>query len=272
MNNNTNNNNNNGMLMLILLVVATILILFFPKVYGLITKLRMPKIEYVEEKEQKEEKVINEEMLEAIHFPLMRTSIYDPNTYYSLDTFRISNMSNSDILTNAFLDIYEGNITAHNGYVNCTNNAKEFKQKYMKLRIENILGKDVKYSLGNFYVPEDSKSNYKGNWNYDAANSRFIYVGLCNSKATNIKYYNLEELIKMEFENDDIVVYYYVGFAKVEGNNYIIYKNPKMTEELTKGTFTSIDNLNNEFKNINKKKKQIYKSTFKDTLCSYGDY
>jgi len=113
---------------------------------------------------------------------------------------------------------------------------------------------------------------YTGTWNYDSANNRFIYVGLCESKVTNIKYYDLEELIKLEYENDDINAYYYVGFAKVVDNNYTIYKDANMTVELTKGTFTTLDNLNKIFEGLDKKNKNIYKYTFKNTLCTYNEY
>ena len=82
----------------------------------------------------------------------------------------------------------------------------------------------------------------------------------------------MEELIKVQYEDDDIVVYYYVGFAKVVGNDYTIYKDAKMTKELSKGTFTSVEELNNLFKSMNKKEKNIYKYIFKDTLCSYNEY
>jgi hypothetical protein len=142
----------------------------------------------------------------------------------------------------------------------------------MELRIKNILGKNTKYSLGTFYVPEDSSSNYKGTWVYDAANSRFVYNGLCTTKATTTKYYNLEELINAKYDGSDIIVNYYVGFAKVVDNNYVIYSDPNMTKEIHKGTFTSIENLNNIFKSINGKNKKIYKYIFKNNLCSYNEY
>lgn len=270
--NNDSNNNKNGTLMIVLLAIVVVLVLFFPKIYGFVISFSMPKVEHIETEEKEEVKEIDEGILETIHFPLMRTSIYDSNTYYALDRFTINDMSNNDILLNAFLDIYEGNMTSYDGYVNCTNSSKQFDEDYLKLRLKNILGNKINYTLSNFYVPEDLDSNYKGNWNYDSANKRFIYIGLCASKATNTKYYNLEELIKMEYEKDDIVSYYYVGFAKVEGSNYIIYSDPKMTKELTKGTFINVDNLNNVFKDLKDKNKQIYKYTFKNTLCSYNEY
>ena len=262
---------NNNIFIIVLFILILILVLFIPKIYKFIEEQKLPKVEKTETKNE-EKKEINEDILETIHYPIMRNSIYESNTYYSLDTFTISNMSNNDILYNAFMDIYEGNIVSSNVKGNCTTTPKEFNKDYIELRIKNILGKNIKYNLDTFYVPEDTDSNYKGTWKYDSANSRFIYEGLCNSKITNTKYYDLEELINVEYENDDIVAYYYVGFVKIVDNNYIIYKDAKMTEELNKGTFTNIDDLNNLFKSINKKDKRIYKYTFKNTLCSYNEY
>ena len=45
-----------------------------------------------------------------------------------------------------------------------------------------------------------------------------------------------------------------------------------MTKELTKGTFIDINNLNDVFKKIEKKNKNVYKYTFKNNLCSYNEY
>jgi len=271
--NNNETNNKNGILIIVLLIVVTILVLFFPKVYDLINSFSMPKVEnsVIEEKEEKKE--LDEGILETIHYPLMRTSIYNSNTYYSLDKFTIKDLSNEDILLNAFLDLYDGNITSYDGVGSCTLESKQFSRDYIELRIKNILSNKINYNLTNFYVPEDLDNKYLGNWIYDSYNGRFIYDGLCNSNATNIKYYNLEELIKIEYENKkDIAAYYYVGFAKVEGNSYIIYKDANMTEELDKGNFVDLENLNNKFKSINKKQKNIYKYLFKNNLCSYNEY
>lgn len=262
---------NNNLFLIVLFLIILVLVFFIPQIYNFIEKQKLPEVEKIETKKE-EKKEINEDVLETIHYPIMRNSIYDSNTYYSLDTFTISNMSNNDILYNAFMDIYEGNIINSNTKGSCTNTPKEFNKDYIELRINNILGKNINYTLDTFYVPEDTDSNYKGTWKYDSTNSRFIYEGLCNSKITNTKYYNLEELIKVEYEDNDIVVYYYVGFAKVVGNEYIIYKDANMTEELNKGTFASVEDLNNLFKSINKKDKKIYKYIFKNTLCSYNEY
>lgn len=267
-----NKKSNNGIFIIILLIIVTISVLFFPKLYDLITTVSVPKVQEKVEEKVEEKKEITKDILETIHYPLMRNSIYNPNTYYSLERFTYSNMSNEDILLTAFLDIYEGNMTSYEGVGYCTNVSKQFDKQYIELRIKNIIGNKVDYNLTDFYVPEDSDSNYKGNWNYDGYWGRFLYQGLCNSNATGIKYYNIEELIKTEYENKDIAAYYYVGFATVDGNKYTIYKDPSMSEKLTEGEFINITDLNNVFKSLDKKSKKIYKYLFKNTLCTYSEY
>lgn len=263
---------NNNIFLIVLFIIVIVLVMFLPKIYNFIQSLSMPKIEVTNTNNKEEKKEVDQETLDSIHYPIMRNSIYDSNTYYSLDKFTIANMSNNDILYNAFLDIYEGNMTSYNGLGSCSNISKQFNKDYIELRIKNILGKSVNYTLENFYVPEDADTKYTGEWNYDVYNSRFTYNGLCTSKASNIKYYNLEQLIKADYQDRDIVVYYYVGFAKVEGNNYVIYKDANMTTELKNGTINDVNELNTLFENINNKDKKTYKYTFKDTLCSYNEY
>ena len=262
----------NNLFVIILFVIVIVFVLFFPKLYSFIEKAKLPEVPKTQTEDDNEEKVVTDELLEELHYPIMRNSIYDSNTYYTLDKFTISNMSNSDILYNAFMDMYEGNITKSNSYSRCSNTPMEFNDYYIEFRIVNILGKNVKYTLDSFYVPEDSNSSYKGNWRYDNLNSKFIYDGLCSSKASNTTYYDLTSLIKSEYDGKDIVVYYYVGFAKVVNNNYTIYKDAKMTEELKNGTINSVDELNSIFESINNRDKKIYKYTFKNTLCKYDEY
>lgn len=267
-----NNGSKSNTFLIVIFIVLAILVLFFPKIYGYIETSKLPKVDKTISDKKEEAKVVDEETLESIHYPLMRNSIYSTNTYYSLNEFTISNMSNSDILINAFLDIYEGNITDSNIRGTCTNNSKQFNVDYLNLRIKNILGKNIKYTLEDFYVPEDSNSNYKGTWSYDSTNSRYIYNGVCESKVTNIKYYDLEELIKAEYSGNDIIVYYYVGFAKVEGNSYTIYNDAEMKNEISSGTIQSTEELDSIFSNLDKKNKNVYKYTFKNNLCSYNEY
>ena len=271
---NNEQNNKNGILIIILLAIVAILVLFFPKIYNLVMQVSMPKIDEKIDKETEKKKEINEEILETIHYPKMRNGLYNPNTYYSKNVFTINDLSNNDILYNAFLDIYEGNMTSYEGVGSCTSVSKQFNVDYIKLRIKNILSKNINYSLTDFNVPEGLDTKYPGTWVYDALSSRYLYKGLCTSSATTTKYYNLEQLIKLEYADNqsDILAYYYVGFAKVEGSSYIIYKDVNMKEELTKGTFSSVENLNQAYKSLNNKNKKIYRYTFKNSLCSYNEY
>lgn len=269
---NNNKDNKNNIFIVVLFLVIIVLVFFLPKIYNYVETLKLPKLDKTVEEKKEQNKEVDEETLESIHYPLMRSSIYDTNTYYNLKEFTISNMSNSDILLNAFLDMYEGNITNSDAKGICTNSPKQFNVDYLTLRIKNILGKNIKYTLDDFYVPEDSNSSYKGNWSYDSSNSLYIYNGLCESNITNTKYYNLEDLIKAEYSGNDIIVYYYVGFAKVEGNFYVMYSDVEMKNEISNGTFINEEELNSVFKSLDNKTKKVYKYTFKNTLCSYNEY
>ena len=99
MNSNKNEENKSGLLIIILLSIVCILILFFPKIYDFINSFSMPKVEKLQTNENEEIKKIDEGVLETIHYPLMRTSIYNSNTYYSLDTFTIDNLSNNVVFS-----------------------------------------------------------------------------------------------------------------------------------------------------------------------------
>lgn len=263
---------NKNIFMWILLIILIIMVFFIPKIYDVFDKLTMPKVEKTEKKTEEENKTIDDELLESLHYPVMRNSIYNKDTYYLKDEFKVTDMTNSDILYTAFLDVYEGNMTNLGTAGSCTNESKQFSAEYLELRIKNILARNIKYNLENFNVPIDSSSNYKGTWTYDSSNSRYVYQGLCNNVTPNISYHNLEQFIKAEYDDNDLIVYYYVGFAKVENSNYIIYNDAQMTKEINSGTINNYDELQDIFKSLNNNDKKIYKYTFKDTLCTYNDY
>lgn len=269
---NQKNQNSSNLFVIIMFIVIIVLVLLFPMIYNFIEKQKLPEVPQEEHKPNEEEKVVTDEILQDIHYPIMRNSIYEPNTYYSLNKFTISNMSNEDILYNAFMGIEEVTLKESNTYSRCSNTPRQFDAEFIGLRIKNILGKNINYTLDTFYVPEDSNSNYPGTWDYDSYNSRFTYQGLCSSKESNTTYYDLEEFIKAEYQDKDIIVYYYVGFAKVIDNNYYIYSDAYMTNEINSGEFINLDELNTIFKSLGNQNKKIYKYTFKNTLCSYNEY
>lgn len=249
--------NNKNILMWVLLLIAIVIVFLFPNIYNFISNHTVPKVGKSENVKKEEVKVVTDEVIADIHFPVMRNSKYNKDTYYSLDTFRSSDMKNEDKLLSGFLNLEKVNI-----------NNNTFKSTYMDLLIDNVLGKNVEYNLDRFYVPSDL-AEYSGYWNYDINNNIFVYQG--GSVPGNIEYYNLEQKIKAEYENRDIVIYYYVGFAKVENGNYIIYSDPMMTNVLKEGVLGE-DNINNIFNKLDNKNKKIYKYVFKDTICSYSEY
>lgn len=261
----------NNLFIIILLVIIVIAVFLFPKINKYITKITSPKVEQITKKDE-DVKEFNKDIIEDIHFPIMRTSIYSSETYYSLEKFNISSMKNSDILLNAFLDMHEGNITNLGTAARCGGTNASFDQKYIELRIKNILGRDLNYKLENFEVPEGNDTKYAGTWTYDSGNKKYIYDGVCNKNTSTTKYYDLKQLKEGKYEENDLVLYYYMGFAKVEGNKYTIYSKPDMKNEISNGEFVDLDSLQTIFESINNNQKKIYKYTFKNNICTYNEY
>ena len=258
-------------LIVILLLIVVVAIFFFPKINEFIVKIRSPKIENITDESKKENKVFNKEIIEDVHFPIMRSGIYSDSTYYSLDKFTISDMKNSDILLNSFLDMYEGNIISK-GSASCGGQGAEFDQKYLELRIKNILGRNTNYKFENFEVPNGNDSKYIGSWTYNSSSKKFVYKGKCNQNTGKTKYYDLKQLKEGKYEGNDLVLYYYVGFAKVEGNSYTIYSKPDMKDQIYSGSFLDLNTLQSTFESINNKNKKIYKFVFKNSICTYSEY
>ena len=259
---------NNGMVLVIVLFIGAILVFLFPVIHKVLTDATLPSVEKGKDtEEKKEEKVLTQEIIDEIHIPIMRTSSYQEFTYYSLPTFKITDMSNQDILYNAFMDIYEGNIVDSDYKSNCTNVRKEFSSKYIDLRIKNILGRNLKYELEDFYVPADSGSNYVGKWVYN--NDKFYYYGECSIIEPNAVYHDVTSMINAKYDDDDIVITYYVGFVKVEGNNYTIYSDANMKNVIYNGTGKDYESA---FNNLNDSLKKKYQITYKNTICTYDEY
>ena len=89
---------NNNKFLIIIFAIMLIAVFFLPKIYDFIETLKMPKVESLDNENKEEVKKIDSELLSDLHYPIMRNSIYDKNTYYSLEKFQISDMSNNDIL------------------------------------------------------------------------------------------------------------------------------------------------------------------------------
>ena len=131
--------NDRNILMWILFAVVAVIVFLLPNIYSLINRFRLSEHTNSKEEEKVEVKKVTDEVISEIHFPMMRNSKYSSATYYSLDTFTSSDMSNADKLYAAFTNLEN---------VNISNNS--FKSKYLELIIDNILGKNVEYKLETF--------------------------------------------------------------------------------------------------------------------------
>lgn len=260
--------NSNGLFVLILIVALIVLILNFPRIYNLVIKLRSePKVENkVENKEvdsiEKEEEELTDEIVNQVSFPIMRPNNHFEKSYYQLDKFEINNMSNSDKLVNAYLAIDP--IFIEND---------RFDAKYIGLRTKNLLGKNISYDLENFTVPDSisfESKNKPGTWIYDSSTNSFVYGGPTYDYSEYL-YNDIKQLIKYERENDNVAIYYYIGFVKYNSSNYYIYSDSNYNNLLTSGNVNSTTDYDKIFKSL-KDKKQIYKFTFSDSLCTYDDY
>lgn len=262
----------NNLWLYIGLLVLIVIVLLFPTIHSGIERLSMPKVEGPEIEEEQKPTKVDEKLLESLHYPIMRSSEYAKETYYTRETFKVSDMSNNDKLLTAFLDIEEVSFNVSSNS-SCSGTPKQFNAEFIGFRIKNILSKDLNYELSDFYVPNYVNNNYVGTWSYDSSKDVYYYKGICNPTGSNISYYTLDALKEAKYgEDEDIIVYKYLGFAKIENNQYIIYSDASMTKEIKTGTFTDMNNLNAEFNSIDKKELNVYMYTFKDTLCSYNDY
>lgn len=265
--------------LVIIIALMTTLILFLPEIYDKIHSMENKKennniqvqVDTNGEKKQKEGIKINEQFLSSLTFPIMRNNKNSLESYYQLDTIDINNFSNNDILYNAFLDIYDGYLVSHSN-VGCTTNSKEFDASYLSSRIRNIIGRDVKYTLEDFTVPNIAfDTEYIGMWKYNAEDNKYIFYGNCHNEDNNTIYYDVKKLQKGETSENNTYVYldYAVYFVKVEGNQYSVYKDANMTNLLLTGVLNGEDITSI---NVDSNQLKKYRFTFKKGICTYDNY
>lgn len=258
----------NIVFIIILFVIVVLGVFCLPDIYKSLNKAEKPntqKEEREEEKEKKDSITIESKVIKELSYPIMRNDKYKIESYYQLDSITLNDFSNNDILYNAFLDIYTGYLVNHDK-VGCTTNSKQFDANYLRSRIKNIISKNIKYTLEDFMVPNiNGSTDYIGNWKYDSNKDIFIYYGNCEKNDSSIIYDELKKLYKVEssLDNNIIYLYYYIGFVKNEDNNYTIYKDSYMKEEVYK---------TNDLNTIDYSKFNTYKYTFEKGLCSYENY
>lgn len=260
-----------------------LLILFMPQIYSFTQSFEndsKPKHEIVNEPEEKVEPItMDSEIISELTYPVMRNDLYSSDSYYQLSSMSVKDMTNNDILYNAFIDLYEGYLKDHSA-VGCTNNSKEFSSSYLESRIKNVIGRNVDYTNETFIVPSsNSNTKYVGEWRYNQSTDSYVYYGSCNIKKKNTMYYDLTKLVKLETENENNVLqlYYYVSFAKIEKNKndytYTIYSDANMEKEIKNGNINNIEEIYTIYEEYLKENSaNMYKYTFKKGICTYDNY
>ena len=295
----SNDESSSSMFSIVLIVVVFGIMIasymLLPKIYQWTASKGTPS-EYVDPKPDEPEKPIVEleeitlksEAVRKLTYPIMRTDSTSKSTYYSKDTVNIGDFSNNDLLYNAFVHIYSGNIASYDGNYNgeyCGTEAtrKTFNAKYIDARMANLFTETVDYEHKTFTVPVTStKTKYVGTWKYDKHNNRYIYYGNCNPvEDSNTVYYDLKIAYDAKGleKNTVIEVYYYVAFAKVntKTKEYTIYLDTSMKNKILTGELATNNHeqeLNETFKNYlsTQNKTHKYKFTFSSENCSYENH
>lgn len=265
----------NLVFLFITFIIIGLIIFFMPDIYNKFQELDTPKVEKVYDNNKTEDKIepinMDSDIINNLTYPVMRNDQSKIDSYYQLDVFTVNNLNNNDILYNAFLDIYDGYLVDY-GSMGCASNSKEFDATYLESRIKNIIGKSVKYNLEDFTVPKNSK--YAGLWKYNSNSNSYIYYGDCSKVDNSTIYYDLKKLYNVESSKDNhtIYLYYYIGVAKIDNNNYTIYSDMNMVNEVAHGNISDISEIDNIFNDLDMNNFKTYKYIFKLGLCSYDNY
>ena len=231
---------------------------------------------------------LNSESVKKLVYPIMRNNPYTSKTYFTKTSFTVGDLSNNDLLYNAFLDVYEGNIGPYMGGYSSdacvdSDKSKVLNASYIDARIENRFTKSVEYEHKTFKVPSTNLDTaYVGTWKYDSKNHQYIYYGNCTPlTATNTRYYDLQVAYDAKGleKNTVIEVYYHIGIAKVDVSTktYYIYSDANMTQQVLTGELTTKDyakELQEIFEKFIKEGQEAgkYKYIFSSSDCSYQSY
>ena len=273
--------------LILILIVVIGGVYFIPTIQKAISKPKTEKTTVEKKKEvtkdPKEDYTWDSKLVKNIKLPVMRNDINSSNSYYLNDSMTITSFNNNDILYNAFIDVYPGNIGFYSGTYNgffcgTENQKRELNAKYIDARIKNLFTKNTKYTHTDFYVPLSSGSAYYGLWVYNPNSYSYIYYGECNPQGiTGDIYYDILVEDKIETSKDYKTAYltYNIGFAKVLGDRYELYRDPNYTELLMSDTLKTADHeteIKAAFKEFLKDHKvDKYKYTYSTKECSYAD-
>lgn len=252
----------------IILIIACIIIVVvgivsMPQIYRLINTSGVNvSNDNVKEKQdnRKEEITLESDIVDTLVYPVMHNDLSVVDNYYKNESIKVSDLSNNDILYNAFLNIYPG-------YIN-NDSSISFDSNYLISRIENIFGPKTGYSLVDFTVPSGAFSDYIGVFNYDANTKRYTFNKTDNTNG--VVYYDVKKIYDASSPNENtITTSFDVAFVKIEGNRYTLYKDYNYTDEISSGEYVGVKSLENMLSNLETKK---YQYTFKKDTCNYDSY
>lgn len=284
----------NLVVILLALIGMAVLIIFLPNIYKFFQKETPssyvdPNDDDGNKVEELEKITVSSSILSEFTYPIMRNNKYAKTTYYTKDSITMSEFSNNDILYNAFIYIYKGNVADYKGkysgeYCGTDTTKKTFNAKYIDARIANLFSKNTEYKHATFTVPiNNTTTEYIGTWQYDVKNNRYIYYGNCSTDANpkTMAYYDLKVAYEAKGleKNTVIEVSYYMGFATVNPTTkaYNIYSDTGLSTALLSGTLTTtnhekeLEQLLTTYIETNKNLSK-YKYTFSNNNCSYKDY
>ena len=245
------------------IVIVILGIISMPQIYKMLNTSGVDVVENNTSKKDndtKEEISKDSEVVSTLVYPVMHNDISITDSYYKNDSIKISDLSNNDILYNAFLNIYPG-------YIN-SDNSISFDSNYLISRIENIFGPKTGYNLVDFTVPSGSLSEYTGVFNYDSATKRYTFNKIDNTN--NILYYDVKSMYDASSPNENtITTSFDIAFVKIENNKYTLYKDYNYTDEISSGDYTSMESLENMLTTLDTKK---YQYTFRKDTCNYDSY
>ena len=233
-----------------------------------------------------EEKIVyswNDKIIKDITLPVMRSSIGSAESFYKLDKMTVANLSNNDILYNAFINVYSGNIGFYEGsydgaFCGNENQHRELNAKYIDARVNNLFTKNTEFTHSDFYVPFTVGSSYYGLWRYNPGTYSYVYYGECSPQGmAGEYYYDILVKDKIETSDDSKTVYltYAMGFSRSIGNNYEIYRDANYTDLAISDTYKT-DNHEKELEDVYAEfvkdhKTNKYKYTYSKNDCSYSD-
>lgn len=293
---NENTSNSNFLVIFGIMAIVVIAFIFFlPQIKKTVSKDNKPKpISTSNSKEDKkveiEKLTLKSDEVKNAKYPVFHTNSANKNTYLKQDKITVSNLSNNDILYNAFVDVYDGSMKYYKGsydskYCGANSQKVSLDYRYLELRIEGAFSRNTKYVHKDIVIPVNNpKTKYVGVWKYNKKGKYYVYYGNCNQKSSNVLYLDINsiydvdnKLVDEKNKIKEMYLYNYIGFVELNtsNKNYIIYSDSSYTKKVSSGTLKT-NNYENELKeivgNIGKDSLNKYEYTYSTSNCPYNEY